>query len=243
MQKKIKNRYNKAFTLPEVLMTLGIIGIVAIMTIPALTQNLQHRDTVVRVQKYQEVLNSAIKRYANDNYCVDDLSKCDAFVGDAQHIQAWNALKSYFSLTNGGSSNNSSVMYKWLNGNDWGVEFFDTTNTATLADGSFIKLLDFGGNCSQDRSRSNNSPLLYTCAWFLIDINGHKNPNQVGRDVFAWYITKQGVYPVGMYDDTSFAYADGASACSPSGSNTVTPYPGRGEGCTAKVLKENAVNY
>ena len=44
-----------AFTLAEVLITLGIIGIVAAMTMPSLIQNYQEKATVTRVKKEKTI--------------------------------------------------------------------------------------------------------------------------------------------------------------------------------------------
>lgn len=44
------NNNKKAFTLAEVLITLGIIGVVAAMTIPTLMTNIHHRDISVKLQ-------------------------------------------------------------------------------------------------------------------------------------------------------------------------------------------------
>ncbi len=51
----------KAFTLAEVLITLGIIGVIAAMTLPTLIQN--HRNNVVetRLKKFYTVFNQAIQ--------------------------------------------------------------------------------------------------------------------------------------------------------------------------------------
>ena len=57
----IKRTLNKGFTLAEVLITLGIIGIVAAMTLPALTANYRKQVLVTRMQKFYTVFNQAIK--------------------------------------------------------------------------------------------------------------------------------------------------------------------------------------
>ena len=44
--------YKKAFTLAEVLITLGIIGVVAAITIPGLITKYQKLVTVVKLKKY-----------------------------------------------------------------------------------------------------------------------------------------------------------------------------------------------
>ena len=55
-----------AFTLAEVLITLGIIGIVAAMTIPTLITNNQKKQTVVKLQRAISVLNQAYKLSYDD---------------------------------------------------------------------------------------------------------------------------------------------------------------------------------
>lgn len=51
----------KAFTLAEVLITLGIIGIVAAMTLPVLTAKYKKNITVTRLQKFYSTINQAVK--------------------------------------------------------------------------------------------------------------------------------------------------------------------------------------
>ena len=54
--------FKKAFTLSEVLITLGIIGMVAALTMPAVIANYQKQETVSRLQKVYSVLSQAVKR-------------------------------------------------------------------------------------------------------------------------------------------------------------------------------------
>ena len=62
----------KAFTLAEVLITLGIIGVVAALTLPSVVQNYQKRSLEVATQKFYSVMSQAIKQYMAD-VGVDDL--------------------------------------------------------------------------------------------------------------------------------------------------------------------------
>lgn len=54
------------FTLAEVLITLGIIGIVATLTIPALITNYQKKQTAVKLSKFYSIMNQAILQWEND---------------------------------------------------------------------------------------------------------------------------------------------------------------------------------
>ena len=49
------------FTLAEVLITLGIIGVVAAMTLPVLVQKNNNRVVEVRLMKFYSAINQAVK--------------------------------------------------------------------------------------------------------------------------------------------------------------------------------------
>src|SRR5574344_915991 len=55
-----------AFTLAEVLITLGIIGVVAALTIPTLMQKTEERETVSKLKKVYSTLQNAYSRAIND---------------------------------------------------------------------------------------------------------------------------------------------------------------------------------
>jgi len=57
----------KAFTLAEVLITLGIIGVVAAMTMPVLIQKNNNRIVETRLKKFYSVFNQAILMSVKDN--------------------------------------------------------------------------------------------------------------------------------------------------------------------------------
>jgi len=53
------------FTLAEILITLGVIGVVSALTLPTLIKNYQKKETVAKLQKAISVLNQAY-RLSND---------------------------------------------------------------------------------------------------------------------------------------------------------------------------------
>ncbi|MDR1327441.1 MAG: type II secretion system GspH family protein [Heliobacteriaceae bacterium] len=55
------------FTLAEVLITLGIIGVVAALTMPALIANYQKQIKVTKLKKFYSVINQAMKLSSVDN--------------------------------------------------------------------------------------------------------------------------------------------------------------------------------
>ena len=56
-----------AFTLAETLITLGIIGVVAALTIPGLIQSYQKQQTVVKLKKAYAILNQIARNSSNEN--------------------------------------------------------------------------------------------------------------------------------------------------------------------------------
>lgn len=56
----------KGFTLAEILITLGVIGVVAAITIPTLIQSYRNRIVETRLQKVYSVMNQAIQRAEAD---------------------------------------------------------------------------------------------------------------------------------------------------------------------------------
>ena len=60
-----------AFTLAEVLITLGIIGVVAAMTLPALIQNYQKQVLLTQLKKNYAILNQAVQMLKAHNDNVD----------------------------------------------------------------------------------------------------------------------------------------------------------------------------
>ena len=56
----------KGFTLAEVLITIGVIGVVAAMTIPTLIQSYRNRIVETRLQKVYSIMNQAIQRAEAD---------------------------------------------------------------------------------------------------------------------------------------------------------------------------------
>ena len=59
------------FTLAEVLVTLGIIGVVSAMTVPTLMQNHQRKTYVTHLHKVYNELQQAFIQYTNDRNAIN----------------------------------------------------------------------------------------------------------------------------------------------------------------------------
>jgi prepilin-type N-terminal cleavage/methylation domain-containing protein len=58
----------KAFTLAEVLITLGIIGVVAAMTLPTLIQNHKNRELQTQFKKSYSTLSQILQKVVTEEY-------------------------------------------------------------------------------------------------------------------------------------------------------------------------------
>ena len=83
----------KAFTLAEVLITLGIIGVVAAMTLPALIQNYKKQTTAVSVKKFYNIINNALQFSIAQN---GDVSGWMGEPKDMSYDENLEFLKKYF---------------------------------------------------------------------------------------------------------------------------------------------------
>lgn len=108
----------KAFTLAEVLITLGIIGVVAAMTLPALIASYRKQEACVRTKKFYSTIQQAFimaenefgpsnewerEETAKDNF-VKYLSKYMTYtsITDEPHATVYFADGSLFELRDGG---------------------------------------------------------------------------------------------------------------------------------------------
>jgi len=89
----------QGFTLAEVLITLGIIGVVAALTMPSLIQNYKKKEYSVRLKKFNSVMANALRlsEYENggnlfDNYSGTALDFFTAYI--APHLIYTKIIKS-----------------------------------------------------------------------------------------------------------------------------------------------------
>ena len=163
----------RAFTLAEVLVTLGIIGVVSAMTVPSLMQNYQRQSYVTQLHKVYNELNQALIRYQTDSNAV---SLREAGLTSVSAYGSF--LKKYFNVVQDCGTTQTpcfSASYKKLSGVS--SKFRCNNNCMVLASGASIGIAMGQNNIVQ----------------FIVDINGPKGPNIAGRDLFFIYLYKNGL--------------------------------------------------
>lgn len=213
----------KGFTLAEVLITLGIIGVVSAMTVPTLMQNHQRKTYVIQLHKVYNEMSQAAVQYQTDRNAVN-LKEA----GLTDQASADTFIEKYFKIVQKCGSTQTPCFapfdeYKKLTGN--GLSSWITPRTHyTIASGASIGI----------KYRPNGNVL---CEIF-IDINGAKGPNIAGRDLFPIFL-----YNNGILDDNDFTATANAPMTEDARENvfnTVCNSSGSGwNGCFGKILNDN----
>ena len=192
---------NYAFTLAEVLITIGVIGIVAAIAIPSL---INHYNDKVLETKYKKAKNIIINGYklmmAKDQ--VFDISQLP-FTNDFDEYVA-QAHKDVFKIlsdTKGGLDAETLPKDYTIEDNDSPSEFNweDVPYIFQTADGTLFGI-------EQDAETKNI--YIYT------DTNGNSNPNEIGKDMYKFSISGNALLADVSGDLTEFSCSiDNLAAC------------------------------
>lgn len=204
INKNIKNKkFSQAFTLAEVLITLGIIGAVAAVTIPTLITGVSEQVRMHSAKAFTKKITDAIELmnqletlapYDTTDDFVKELNKylsitkvCDSshitdcWPTDTVHLYDGTAY-SISEATNGESAFQMGT--KDINGND--ADYSGNTVTIVIVDGT-TALISYNTKCSSDDKRATEN-----CFAAAFDINGNSQPNKIGQDIILLNATRFG---------------------------------------------------
>lgn len=230
--KKIGFNTKKGFTLAEVLITLGIIGVVAALTVPTLIQNSQTAENVSKLKKVYSTLSNAYTLAVQENGTPDtwNLDAPASSVGAQEMI---NKLASFLNITkNCGISANCMAPggYTRLKTNGiWDTNGLNYVDQIQLSDGTLLVSYVDSNTCTW--SMGSTSQLSNMCGEYHVDINGLRKPNKLGVDLFTFYLTKYGIMPEGSQQETN----QFANQCNNDGAS--------GWGCAAWVIYNENMDY
>ena len=182
-----------AFTLAEVLITLGIIGVVAAMTMPSLIQHHREKAMVTSLEKFVSTISQAVDLYKADNECVDSISTCVSYIskGD-ENCENFAPIAAKMNVIASVKNANKSTA-DWLPDkayNYYGEEqegIYGGVSKRNI--GTCAYLLNDGTTFAVDINPTNFD--------IMVDVNGKKLPNRVGQDIF----------PLLIGADANFVYA------------------------------------
>lgn len=93
----------KGFTLAEVLITLGIIGIVAAITMPTLMTDTKYKQVGVKLAKFHTNLENAAKAYAAENESIETIDDFKRFINKSY------SFKNIYTTNGNTPSNNANL--------------------------------------------------------------------------------------------------------------------------------------
>ncbi len=230
--------YKQAFTLSEVLITLGIIGIIAAMTLPAIIGKYQKSVTINKLKKVNTILSQMLLQSYNDN------GSASSFLTAGEQVSAENTeifFKTYWlpyfnnpTVARDGMSfyyKNDAYVYKQLNNATYTIAVITSysggrvlfrTNDGIIFLVHLMKwdeTKDEEGKTISAIARYRSSQIVY------VDINGIREPNKLGKDVFILTadFEKNIIKPYEYGSDSIDRYCSTKSS---------------GETCFAKIVKD-----
>lgn len=199
MQTRLSNNMKKfGFTLAEVLITLGVIGIVAAMTIPTIMRDIQDFQLKSAWKKsYSEISNAVKLLYINNGGNLDYGTLAQADLSNFFYDMASNMA--YLSISN------SPAL--WHSAGTWQDPVGDKCEGVN---GSMASMILKNGSMIYNGGSSNGNDVD-----LLVDVNGKQPPNMVGRDIFALLVkTKKGmVKPFGSETSQSILSWSNTNSC------------------------------
>ncbi len=225
-----------AFTMAEVLITLGIIGIIAAMTLPSLIQRKQEKVTVTRLKKAYSILSQTYDRMVYELGSEPRDWGMGGMYEQETHVILANKFLPYLNVIQNCIGKDQSFVKKHCT-----EKYSEPKSYASvrLIDGTTLIFRNWDPNCNL--SYGNEKHLQNVCGSFLIDVNGNSSPNLDGNDIFAFYLTNYGIYPIGSQLDTRITFGTHCDKSVNWGTN-IDGF-GNGAGCTAWVLYNENQEY
>lgn len=212
---------------------LGIIGLIADMTIPTLHQSINEKVTVSSLKNFYSSISQAYSMSVQENGTPDEWDLGTPATGESA-AKILSYISPYLKVIKDCKQESGCFAvenYKKLSGDDYGSFNDSKYAKVLLANGTAFYMTVYSDTCSGDYG---DSPTLKNiCGEATVDINGAKKPNQIGVDLFKFMITKKGVVPRGLAGQT-FASFD--SSCKDKSTAT-------GWGCTAWVIYNENMDY
>lgn len=178
------SKHYEGFTLAEVLITLGIIGIVAAMTIPTLMQNMQDQQFKTAFRKASSVLSQAYSQAVQENGNGFGAYSCDSSTTTAK----FSAIKAKIKVVQDCKAGN-------IQGQCWSN--IPVTPTMTSDCSKWVDAVQYNNDAFV--TADGMSWLIYGtvadggCSLMAVDVNGIKEPNKWGRDVWTFRINDSSI--------------------------------------------------
>ena len=187
------------FTLAEVLITLGIIGVVAALTIPTLVSNYKQRawDTAANVfeKKLEESLKTmntqqTLAGYSNTSDFVNELSKHFKITRVCKNDDLLTCFEDKVMWGAGDADPEEVDMTNIKTASHFGQKDWDTDIIGVQFANGTTGLVAYNPDCTQNPY--SNQVTGTSCLALLYDTDGFKTPNTSGKDLRSINVSKLG---------------------------------------------------
>lgn len=182
----------QGFTLSEVLITLGIVGIVAVLTIPGVMKNYKNRLYTAQLEKVYSQISDATQAIMADEH-VDNFYETTAASAttykdgatDHQEPQtgAGYFLTKYFKTVKKDCLKSDKTGCVTSNANTY--KTIGNADVPGAGSNYCVQTVSGAAICASYNPGN-------TCMSMLLDVNGMAAPNVIGRDVFTLDVNKNG---------------------------------------------------
>lgn len=233
------------FTIAEVFIALAVIAIICAVVLPTMNQSYNNQVFTAKFKRIYNQLNQATEAIMTTNQGSMGTSGINpqGVLGNSNETMrdAYANYLNYINICDTGQSGCWLSMSKYHGLKGSNSLWFDTINDGSalvLKDGSLVQFQFLDSKCTynnggEDYFIKNGTNQL--CGWIIIDVNGSKGPNLVGRDVFLFDVTTYGLYPVGTPFDGNSNISQYCSTTSNDSEN--------GDSCAARIMEHGYMDY
>jgi len=231
-----------AFTLAEILITLAVIGIVAVLTIPTLVNKYQERVRVTQLKKVYNNLQQAyqlatIEHGSADKWGLTNTASNAAdgtvVIDNSSMAMVCEYLGKYLKKSTAKSVTFDEILSVDGRKYTWDVQHItineEQPTSMLLVDGTYVSMGWMYNNC--------NKFGVNACGDIAVYLPGKKQ--KLGVTYFYFWLTPKGIVPQGLRGVTSVPFPE---LCDVENSNNI-PSTDQGRACTAWVIEKGNMEY
>ena len=233
----------------EVLVTIGIIGLLAAVLLPSINSNVVKKQYATALRSISTNISDKIQaQMALED--VGEVGDLKAFVNNTDV----SGFRKDFAKIIDMRPAPDNLTFKTLNGKPatdlaWASNTWSADILGVMKNGGILMIGNYSQNGTSNTAiatiQANGGAMYRNYATMFIDVNGYKKPNIIGRDIFRFELGQDGtLYPMGGKDSSIFSgFTDSAWRTTNSwhGCKDKSSY---GLGCAGRIRESNWVmNY
>ncbi len=192
--KKIINVFKKniAFTLAEIVIVMGIVGVIGVLAITNAKKDTDVAEKVAQLRKTYQIVDAAFSTAVMENGTIDTWGTNGAYPTTAQ---VWDVIKNYLKFQKVCDTGSGC----WKDGKPYGLSGNESNYNINTSNLYGKGILSNGVSISVASCEGENLTIPAGCIidqtnsiQINVDVNGLKGLNIFGNDIFGFYIKPDG---------------------------------------------------